>query len=241
MSGAGSAPRPLHPLLPEAPLAGRRGADGSLHRLIRRTVLDRILSGAWPAGRRVSVSRLARESGMSRTPVRETLLQLQREGFLALEENRGFFVPELTEGEARELYPILHALEDLAVVKGGRPPREQLERLERMNDRLAASDDPEEAITLNFAWHRILTEPCGNRELLGLLDQYRMRVYRYEHTYYGPGEARLAYSVELHGRILDALRAGDLRGARVILEHHWVGDYALYLPKELTPAPPGSS
>lgn len=219
-----------HRLFSDPPGSPERDGGGALHRHIRRRVLDLMLSGEAPPGRRLSVSGLARETGFSRTPVREALLQLQREGFLTLEENRGFFVRELTEREARELYPILYALEDLALVTGGRPSPARLERLEELNDRLSRARRAEEAIALNFAWHRVLTETPSNRELSVLLDRYRMRVYLYEHAYYAAGPERLEYSVSLHRRILEALRAGDLRGARRTLERHWVGDYSLYLP-----------
>lgn len=193
-------------------------------------MLERILSGDARPGERMSVSGLAERTGMSRTPVREALLQLEGEGFLVLEENRGFHVRELSEREARELYPILHALEDLALASSGRPSAEQLRRLEKLNDELADARSPEQAVGLNFAWHRLLTEGCPNRELRDLLEGYRMRVYRYETTYYRPGPERLEYSVTLHRRILDALGAGDLPAAREVLECHWVGDYSLYLP-----------
>lgn len=213
--------------------------ESPLHRRVRDLALERILSGELPPGARVSVSGLARETGISRTPVREALLQLLREGFLALEEHRGFFVRELTEREARELYPILHALEEVAIVAAGRPSAERLARLEELNRRLAGSRKPGEAIALNFAWHRLLTEPCGNRELAALLERYRMRVYRYEHAYYEPGRERIDYSVELHREILDALRAGDLGEARIVLRRHWLGDYSLYVPEggRSSPAP----
>lgn len=218
-------------LLPDPPAGpSEDGEGGDLHRRVRREVLRRILSGAAAPGRRVSVSGLAGETGMSRTPVREALLQLERDGFLTLEENRGFFVRALTEREARELYPVLHALEDLALVSGGRPPADHVERLESLNAGLSGARDPEEAVAINFRWHRLLTERCPNAELLRLLDRYRMRVYRYEAAYYQPGPERVAHSVALHRRIQGALRAGDLQEARRILEEHWVGDYSLYLP-----------
>lgn len=220
-----------HPLLGEAPARPEGGDGGSLHLRIRRLVLERILTGAAPPGCRMGVSSLAAETGISRTPVREALLQLQREGFLTLEDNRGFFVAELTETEARELYPILHALENLALVSGGRPSRDQLTELESINRRLEETQDPEDAIALNFAWHRTLTATASNRELDVLLERYRMRVYRYERSYYEPGEARVAYSVALHREIQEALAAGDLRRARSVLKRHWVGDYSLYLPR----------
>lgn len=221
-----------HSYLPRLPGGedGPRGEESSLHRTIRHLVLERILSGAVPPGHRVGVSALARESGISRTPVRETLLQLHREGFLTLEENRGFFVRPLTEREARELYPILHALEDLALLTSGRPSAERLERLEALNARLASSTDPVKAIGLNVAWHRTLVEDCGNQELTSLLDRYRMRVYRYEHAYYEPGDERIAYSAELHRQIVGALRTSELGAAREALRRHWIGDYSLYLP-----------
>lgn len=193
---------------------GQREEEGSLHRTIRRLVLGRILSGVIPPGQPVGVSALARETGISRTPVRETLLQLHRDGFLTLEENRGFFVRPLTEREAQELYPILHALEDLALLSSGRPPARRLERLEALNARLASSTDPMEAIGLNVAWHRALVDGCGNRELTTLVDRYRMRVFRYEHAYYAPGDERVGYSPARRSSTLCARATSSPPGRR---------------------------
>lgn len=217
-------------LLPGAPEPVGPADAPSPHGRVRRAVLEWIVSDELQAGDRVGVSRFARETGLSRTPVREALLQLQREGLLALEENRGFFVPELTEREARELYPILHSLEDLALASIGRYSRRQLEALEEWNAHLSGTENPEEAVVLNFAWHKALTEPSGNSELQLLLERYRLRVYRYEHTYYQPGPERVAHSVSLHNEIRAALRSGAMDRARAILKRHWLGDYSLYLP-----------
>src|ERR1043165_6494164 len=62
---------------------------------------------------------LAGQLGVSRTPLREALLMLEREGLVVSEVNKGFRVAALSEARVRELYPILGALEGLCVREAG--------------------------------------------------------------------------------------------------------------------------
>jgi DNA-binding GntR family transcriptional regulator len=70
-----------------------------------------ILSAALPPGVRVNEVALARELGISRTPLREALFGLEREGLVISHPRRGFFVSPLDVKDAREVYPLLATLE----------------------------------------------------------------------------------------------------------------------------------
>ncbi len=80
-----------------------------------RQILDRIHRGDLPPGSRVRDSDLASQLGVSRTPIREALLHLARDGVLETAMGRGFRVRPIDAAELREVGDILGALESLAL------------------------------------------------------------------------------------------------------------------------------
>lgn len=68
-------------------------------------------------GQKLLSQDLADRIGVSRTPVKNALIQLEREGFVRLTPNKGFYVAELSRREAEELFEVREALETLAVGK----------------------------------------------------------------------------------------------------------------------------
>ena len=77
---------------------------------IRRRILDNV----WPPGHRALEQEVALELGMSRTPVREALLQLQNEGLVEVIPRHGVRVLPVSPTDMREIYEILTALECMA-------------------------------------------------------------------------------------------------------------------------------
>lgn len=195
-------------------------------------VLDRILDGSLPAGDRINESHLAEELGASRTPLREALSRLQRAGLVVSRPHHGFFVADLSAGEARELYECLALLESNALKLAGIPDAEQLGELERINRRLDAAADGSEGIAVNTEWHRALLAGCPNAHLLEIVEGVRTKVRRYEFAFFAPGPERIATSVQLHRRILAALAAGDMATAQRGIVDHWFTDL-----DELAPRP----
>jgi DNA-binding GntR family transcriptional regulator len=151
-------------------------------------------------------------------------MHLEREGFLELQPNRGFFVAPLSPGEASDLYPVLALLECHALELIGVPEEPRTAQLASLNERLLSHEhDPEEAFSLNMKWHGVLTSGCQNRVLLKLLASVRRKVYRYEWAYPGSG-GRIPESVELHDAVLSALEARDMALAVQTLRAHWTAD-----------------
>src|SRR5438552_12261037 len=81
---------------------------------VYRHLLDRIHRGEITPGVRVRDTALAAQLGVSRTPVREALLRLTRDGVLEADMGRGFRLCPLARNEIREIGAILGALEALA-------------------------------------------------------------------------------------------------------------------------------
>lgn len=183
-------------------------------------VAGRIFRNELTAGSRISDTVLAEELGVSRTPVREALLRMEREGYLEADLHRGFFVRAQTAQEVRDAYPVLWTLESLAVRGSGSAARETLAELDRINRELVESDDPEHRLELDTEWHRTLLAPCPNRLLLGMIDTLKAALRRYEHAYMQQA-GLVPASHGAHGEIRDALAAGDRGRAAALLEEHW--------------------
>lgn len=203
----------------------------TLRQQVREIVRERILEERLEPGARVNESHLAEELEISRSPIREALGQLEREGFLVNRPGAGYSVRELTEEEAEELYVILADLESLAVRLAGPPSDAKWRELEQLNERvLEAAGNTSEIIEANFRWHRALVGDCPNATLVQMLEKLRTQVYRYEYAYFGPADAA-DRSASFHRDILAATRPFDEATIRRAIETHWLSDLDAVLPK----------
>ena len=184
-------------------------------------VLQRIQLGAIPGGARVRDAGIAAELGVSRTPVREALLRLSREGLLSAEAGRGFRLTPLDRTELRDTGSILAALEPLALDQSPEPDSQRVARLTDVVRQLEQTrGDIARCVELDEEFHRVLLEDCPNRRLLALVATLRRSLRRYLHHYLQRG-GRVSLSSLQHSRIAEALRKGDREAARQLLERKW--------------------
>lgn len=198
-----------------------RIARAPLRSEIRRVLLERILLGSIPPGTSIHESELATAMGVSRTPLREALLGLEREGFLTSEAGRGFFVQPLTLRDAEELYPILGTLEGTALEVSGPISNARLAELRSINEDLKRRTDAGEALAVDRLWHDTLLRECRNTRLLALIDTLKDQARRYEVAYM-QDSGRVILSTRQHQAILSALEKGDVAAARLELEKNWL-------------------
>ncbi len=188
---------------------------------VYRQILESIHHGTPPAGSRVRDSDLAARLGVSRTPVREALLRLSREGVLEADMGRGFRVPPLAAGEIAETGQILGTLESLALDLTPDFPAERLQRLGAIDRKLEQTrGDAARCADLEDEWHGTLLEGCPNRRLLDLIVSLRQVLRRYLSAYLRD-VARLALSTLPHQKIIDALRDGDRKAAHLVFAQQW--------------------
>jgi DNA-binding GntR family transcriptional regulator len=197
----------------------------------REQLLQRIVSGELEPGGRINESQLSLELGLSRTPLREALMTLEREGFVRSEVNRGFIVAAPSSHEAREIYPILWTLEGLALRETGLLAGTILPELERINQEFAAVNlEPVQWIKLDTEFHSTLISRCPNARLLELVRSYRQLLQRYEHIQLGDASL-IPHSVAQHAIIIQSLRLHDLNTAIAALEQNWRFGFELLLLK----------
>lgn len=186
---------------------------------LSESIRDRIIRQKLPANQSIGEHALAAELGVSRTPVRETLLGLERDGFVKSVPGRGFVVQPLSSEEARELYPIVWSLETLALSELERVEPSLIEQLRTINRRVAAAATPQERIKVDGEWHRCLVSAGGNRRLAAVLEGIKASIARYEHAYMiasGPRDQ----SPDEHERIVKLLERSPAQAAEA-LEAHW--------------------
>ncbi len=171
-----------------------------------------ILLGKLKPGSKIIESRLAATLGVSRTPLREALLHLEREGLVRSDLRRGFTVEPLSPREVRETYPMLAALECFAVRTSVEFIPPLLPALERLNAQFRRARSPQDALELDTRWHDTLMSPSRNSRLTALVASLRLAIRRYEHIYMSDS-AVLPTSAAQHDGILAALRKGDLEAA----------------------------
>jgi DNA-binding GntR family transcriptional regulator len=179
----------------------------------------RIVDGRLPAGERINEVHIARQLGVSRTPLREALSRLAAEGALTTVARFGFFVRPLTLEEFEQIYDIRPILDPEALRLAGLPDAKTLERLEKLNRRLASVRDPETAIALDDEWHLLLLDRCPNRLLIELIQNIILRTRRYELALMRE-TSNVERATEDHDRILAALRNRDLRAACTALKRN---------------------
>jgi len=186
---------------------------------VANTVRQLIVDGTIAAGSRINEVHLARELGVSRTPLREAIARLVREDTLVTVPRVGAFVRPLTVEEFEQIYPIRALLDPEALRLSGLPPRLEIDRLERLNARIDAATDPDTIIALDDEWHLLLIGNCPNEVLIDLIRAFMRRTRRYELALMRE-RRQVDVATDTHREIIAALRRSDLEGAAAILKHN---------------------
>ncbi|MES2221659.1 MAG: GntR family transcriptional regulator [Acidobacteriota bacterium] len=205
--------------------AANGGVDRNCaHDRVRWTILERIMDGTYQPGERLKELTLAREFRVSQAPVREALRKLEAIGVVKSEPYRGARVRELSPTELRDAYQLRGILEQAATEFIHDFPAESVQALEQEYAlmRAAARNGDLQAVALhNRNFHRGIIERCQNQEIvrawksLGICMRARLNVQR--------RVDRLPEAILSHQPIIDALRAGDLRHAGLLLREHSFG------------------
>lgn len=195
-------------------------ARGALIRdQVREELVRRIDRAELVPGARINEVELAAELGVSRTPLKEALVGIEREGYLRPVPGRGFHVADLDADEIRQAYPILAALETLALRSAAMTPG-TIAELRRRNAAFAAGRTPDELVRLDEAFHEALVESCGNRRLIALIAREKRVLRRYQAVYHARVFS-LKRSVSDHEALVALLATGDRATAAALLEEQW--------------------
>jgi DNA-binding GntR family transcriptional regulator len=191
-----------------------------LRQKVRATLLKKIVAGELEAGTPIKDYRLAEELNVSRTPLREALLQLEQEGFVRSDERRGFSVERLSARDVREIYPMIWTLEGLALRSSAVCAHRLVPDLNIINAELAKRRVVERSLDLDAAFHEKLISQSRNQRLLETLRALRLAIRRYE-IFYMADRWLLPESITQHDAIIAALRERNIEAAIRRVEQNW--------------------
>ena len=188
---------------------------------VRETIRLLILNGDLPGGTRLVQSDLARQLDVSTTPVREALRDLASEGLIRIDAHRGAVVSELDQDDLEEVYQIRQLLEPLAVeLAFPQMTQEALDRATELHEAMSAAPHSAAWVQLNRDFHMTIYEMSGRPRLVALLRSLQDASVMALSAKLQEIPSLRTVAIAEHGQLLDALRAGDLEGAKaVILEH----------------------
>lgn len=190
----------------------------------------RLLSGELRAGTQLSEPDLAKQLGMSRTPVREALRQMENEGLLDYAPRFGAMVRVPDRDELGEMYAVREALESYAAAEAAQkisPP--DLEKLEgafqQMCDIASTFGDSgnmvldgdhlRDFIQADLSFHKIVIAAAGNRYMSKILDDTRLLVRVFTATFWRYNAEKLSEAIRFHQRLLTAMQVRDSESARL--------------------------
>jgi len=221
-----------------APAARTATADNrSLRERAYLHIQRKIAVGELPAGSRVSELVLARELGISRTPIREAMGQLVAEGLLDQTPSQGAEVVRLTRQDIIELYELREALEVYAVGKAARKPpnRVELDRIQQCADAMLAVGDElrssggdtlnaeqmHRLVASDLAFHALLVRLAANARMLKVVNDTRllMRIF-FGMRRNGHSLAELEQIHRYHCDVLSAVAEQDRERAMQVLADH---------------------
>lgn len=197
----------------------------SAQTLVTDAVRTRITAGEFPSGAALSEAALAEEYGVSRTPVREALKQLQTEGLIEIRARVGSFVKSPSRREINELFFMKELLEGAAArllaQRGAVPELEALRENTRRADAAVASGDAAAYAKLVDEFHSLIIAGADNEKLA---QHYRMMMNQLAYpllvqtSLTRPG--RLTESEHEHHRVLDIILSKDGSTAERIMREH---------------------
>ncbi|MEO5876390.1 MAG: GntR family transcriptional regulator [Streptosporangiaceae bacterium] len=144
----------------------RRSSGEQAALYIRRLIFD----GQLRQGDRVPQDEIARTLGVSRIPVREALLSLEREGWVTIRPHRGAFIGSLDEAAVRDHYALYGLVYGFAARRAAeRSTPEMVARLGEVCDRLRIENDPLAVSRLNHEFDRLILETASSPRLRAVL------------------------------------------------------------------------
>jgi len=185
---------------------------------LRQRIFRRELEpGSW-----IDEVQIAREFGISRTPLREALKVLAAEGLVTMKVRRGAYVTEVSETDLADVYHLLSLLEsDAAGVVAQTATDQQVKELQQLHKELeAAQGNRDKFFAINERFHMRLLEIAGNRWRDQLVADLRkvMKLNRHNSLL---KTGRVKESMLEHRAIMDAIAKRDSRNAVKRMQEHF--------------------
>lgn len=197
------------------------------HKPLREMVYEelkmQILKGSIIPGTRMMEVELAEEMGVSRTPIREAIRKLEKEGLVTIEPRRGAYASMISTEDMVEILEVRQDLEGLAAYfAANRMTDEQMAELKEVSNNYNEAvkrGKMEDMIKYDTRFHHIIVESCRNKILVQMIEQLQELVLRFRYIYYD-NFRRAENMPEEHEAIVAAISEGNADKARAAADIH---------------------
>ncbi|MEZ4520785.1 MAG: GntR family transcriptional regulator [Thermomicrobiales bacterium] len=213
--------------MPIPPNLQREETDTPARELVLSHLRNWIVEGILAPGEIIKDTEIARTFDVSRTPVREALLQLRAEGLIETKPQGWTQVKPLDLGQVELLLPVVLNLEGLAARMAAENPDRDMRKLEQAQHELVnlieeigvpvSADRAGDVVAADDRFHAAVLAMANNIFLSGALQPLKMLMRRYERIHYGHMTVIDHESLAMHQQLLDAIRAGDAEKAEALI------------------------
>lgn len=195
----------------------------SLRGRVFHTIREDILKGKYKHNEALIETKISEELGVSRTPVREALRQLELEGLVTLIPNKGAVVSGITAKDIKDIYAIRSLIEGLSARWAAMQiTQEQIEALEEviyLSEFHLAKGHLDQLLELDNRFHEMLYDISGSKILRHVLSDFHHYVQRVRQASLSSQE-RAEKSIHEHKDILDAIKQGDYQKVEQLTNEH---------------------
>jgi len=195
-----------------------------LSKKVYRVLKTRIIKGGFKPGEKILETNIARQLGVSRTPVREALRMLASEGFVRMEANLGVIVIDFSLEDLQEVLQIRKLLEGFATsLAAKRISETEIKQLDKTLEKMSNSIAKEDVLAYsdaNAEFHDLIFNICGNKKLTRIYDSLSSADHRFRIRALRNNSNRLKYSLQEHQEIVKALKKRDSDQAERLSQRH---------------------
>lgn len=198
----------------------------SLRGRVFQSIRENILNGVYKENEELRENTIAKELGVSRTPVREALRQLELEGLVKIVPNKGACVTGITEKDVKDIYATRSMLEGLCarwatehITDEQIAEMEEVILLSEFHLNRASKEQPQQVTELDGKFHEVLYRASNSRMLRHVLSDFHKYV-RLARKASVTNHMRAEQSIEEHKAILDAIKNKDADRAEALANEH---------------------
>ena len=196
----------------------------SLREQVYEYLRDEIQNRNLLPGSTINLNNISQQLGISKTPLRDAVIQLEIEGFVTILPRRGVTVKKLTLQEIKDSYEIVGALEGSVILnefeKISASHISQMEALNHEQKAALEKEDYENYYKLNLNFHNIFNTLSDNKALMHLITPFKQRLYDFPRRgYIKEWEMN---NCEEHHQFIELVKKKDREGAaRIMRDVHW--------------------
>jgi DNA-binding GntR family transcriptional regulator len=197
----------------------------SLKEQVYEYLQDQLEKGELRPGSSINMDETSHKLGVSRTPLRDALLQLESEGFVSILPRRGVIVNHLTLQDIKNYYEIIGALESAALIANFDEIKEkQILEMRALNAEMKQAIE-QDAFNLyyqkNLSFHDVFLNPCNNKNLVKIVNTLKKRLYDFPRQE-GFVKQWEQTSIHEHKELVDLVEQGKKEeAANYIRDVHW--------------------